>query len=134
MLNNELTLPVDVLNNGTLVNTVFTRFDGSNQNRSVYIGPSHTLEARELLGFYRTPPKKSGNYKGSAKCAVKLTSDVEVPGVDSSTTLTAPEIADLQFSLPVGITLAQAKVIRQRLIALLDNDTVMDAVMLRQDI
>jgi hypothetical protein len=53
---------------------------------------------------------------------------LQVAGVDSSTTLTAPIILDLSFSVPIGATIADVKHLRQRLMALIDNDSFMDAL------
>lgn len=126
MLANQITLAVDVLNNETLVNHAFTRFE-EYQNRSLYKGPTHTLISRDVLGFYRTMPTKSGNFNGVAKSSFKLTMDMEVPGVDSTTSLTAPGIIEVSQSLPIGCTPAAAMLLRQRAIALLDDDTIMVA-------
>lgn len=124
---NTVTLAVDVLNTGVTENQVYTRYE-EYQNRASYIGASHTPDARDTLAIYRTFPTKTGNFKGVAKSAVKLTNDVVVNGVDSSTTLTAPIILDLGVSVPVGATAADVKELRQRLIALLDDDTFMDSL------
>lgn len=128
---NTLTLSVDATNVGTPADEVYTRYE-EYQNRSTYIGEDHLPAERNMLAIYRTFPTRSGNFKGTAKTSLKLTQDYEVPGVDSSTTLTSPAIAEVSFSLPVGITAAQAKHIRQRLIAALDDDTFMDSLNIQQ--
>lgn len=127
---NTVSLDVDVLNNGTTEEQVYTRYEEA-QNRTVYIGVSHTPDARDTLSIYRTFPTKSGNFKGVAKSAVKLTEDVQVAGVDSSTTLTSPIIFDFSASIPVGAPAAAVKEARQRLIALLDDDTFMDSLQIQ---
>lgn len=124
---NTVTLDVDVLNNGTTEEQVYTRYEEA-QNRTAYIGTTHVPDARDILTIYRTFPTRSGNFKGVAKSSVKFTKDVEVAGADSSTTLTSPIILDLSFSVPVGATAADVKVARQRLLALLDDDTFMDGL------
>lgn len=124
MLDNSYTFAVDVANNGTTENQIFVRFE-EYLNRSLYKGPDHTLVSRDVLGFYRTMPTKSGNFNGVAKSSFKLTTDTSVPGVDSTTSLTAPLIGEVNFSLPVGATAADMKILRQRLISILDNDTIM---------
>lgn len=124
---NQLVLDVDPQNNATVVEETYTRYE-EYQNRAAYIGASHTPDNRDTISIYRTFPTKNGNFKGVAKSAVKLTKDLEVAGVDSSTTLTAPIILDLSFSVPVGATTADVKHARQRLIALLDDDSIMDAL------
>lgn len=127
---NTVTLAVDVLNNGTTENQVYTRYEEL-QNRTAYIGASHVPDNRDVLGIYRTFPTKSGNFKGVAKSAAKLTKDIEVAGVDSSTTLTSAIILDFSASVPVGAAAADVKEARQRMIALLDDDTFMDALMIQ---
>lgn len=122
---NEITLAVDVLNNGTTVNEVYSRFD-VNQNRATYIGGSHAAENRDSFTMYRSFPTKSGNFKGVQKTSVKFTKDHEVPGVDGVATLTAPVIVEINFSVPVGVTAAQLKTVRQRALALLDTDSIME--------
>lgn len=119
MLADIITLPVDVLNNGTLVNQAFSR-DEEYVNRSVYTGPLHTLVTRQTLGFYRTPIKKSGTSLGTAKSAVKLTEDITVLNSLGANTV-APAIIDIATSFPVGITAAKAMELRQRAIAVLDH-------------
>ena len=128
MLDNEVTLAVDVLNNGTPVDYDFTRFE-EYLNRSVYAGENHSLVARDQLSFYRTQPKPNGNFRGTAKCAAKFSTDHVVDGVDGVSQLTVPLIMELSCSIPVGILVADQLVARQRMIALLDNDTFMAKIM-----
>lgn len=119
MLDNILTLPVDLLNNGTLSNQAFRRFD-EYQNRTVYIGPSHTLDFKDTMTLYRTPPKPSGNFRGTAKTSIKFSKDSIILGRDGVDVI-APEIGEINFSLPVGTTSANALILRQRMIAALDH-------------
>lgn len=123
MLPNEITLAVDELNNGTSVDEGLTRFE-ENLNRSIYISATHSVESKDTLTFYRTPPKPNGNFKGVAKTAFKFSRDTVVTGVDS-TSVTAPIIVEVSFSIPVGVTDADKLICRQRALALLDLDTVM---------
>lgn len=119
MLDNTITLAVDVLNNGTPVNQLFTR-DEEYVNRSVYTGPDHSLVSRQTLGFYRTPVKKSGTDLGTAKSSFKLTEDVTVLNSVGASVL-KPAIVNVDASFPVGITAAVALELRQRAIAVLDH-------------
>lgn len=128
-LANELTISVDAANDGNPADFVFENRDKVG-NRSVYLGPSYTPELREELAFYRTYPTKSGNFKGVLKSAVKYTADQEVPGVDSSTTLTVPAIVEVSFSIPVGADVAV--LLRQMAIGILDADDIMDDVNVKQ--
>lgn len=124
MLSGTITLNVDLLNNGTQTAQAFARAEEF-QNRSVYEGPSHSLISKDTLTFYRTRPTKSGNFNGTAKSAMKFSTDTTVPAVNTADTIVAPMIGEVSFSLPVGCTAAQAKALRQRLVALLDDDVVM---------
>lgn len=123
---NVIVLPVDVDNDGgttPAVDLTFTRFDEF-QNRSEYISEAHTIAARDKVGFYRTLPKASGNFRGVAKVAIKFTKDFEVNGVDASTVNVAPGIFEVSGSLPVGLTPAQTLELRMRAVALLLDDDV----------
>jgi hypothetical protein len=124
MLDNTITLAVDELNNASTTDHEYTRYD-EYQNRSLYNGPDNTLSEREILGFYRTTPSKSGNFKGVAKSSFKFTKDISVEGVDSTSAVTAPMITTVSFSIPIGATPAEVMVERQKAIALCDDDSIM---------
>jgi len=122
---NTITLSVDEQNDGVdPVDHVFTRFE-EYQNRAVYIGSTHSMSAKDTTSLYRTFPKSSGNFKGVAKTAFKISKDIQVDGVDGVSQLSAPIIVDVSFSIPVGATHEQILIARQRALALLDLDTVM---------
>jgi hypothetical protein len=123
----QLTLSVDAANDANPANQVYTRYD-EYQNRSTYIGADHTPDERNTLALYRTFPTKNGNFKGTAKSSVKFTQDVAVTGVDGVSSLTAPIILDLSFSVPVGAASADLVELRQRLLALIDSDSLMDSL------
>lgn len=123
MLENNYTLSIDVANNSTLVDVDYTRYDQYN-NRSVYVSENHVPGAEEKLTFYRTFPTSVGNFKGVRKTAFKFAWTCEVPGNDG-TTVQSSNIAEVSFSLPVGVSSADAMKIRQAVITLLDNDTIM---------
>jgi hypothetical protein len=124
---NQVTLSVDYLNDATTTDEVYSRanFFG---NRSVYHGASHSSVLRDTISIYRSDVKPNGNFKGVQKNSFKLSKDVEVTGADGLATLTAPSIGEINFSIPVGTTSADKLKLRQRIIALLDDDTVMDLV------
>jgi hypothetical protein len=128
MLNDTITLSVDELNDTNEVDHAFSRFEEF-QNRSVYTGENHQLSAQDKMTFYRTFPKQSGNFAGTAKSACKFSKDYPVTGVDGLATLTSPMIIEVSFSVPVGITVADQLIGRQRVIALLDDDAVMVPLM-----
>lgn len=124
MQSDTITLGVDVANNATIVNQAYDRYD-EYQNRSVYIGPNHSVAAPNTMSFYRTQPKPTGNFPGMAKTAAKFSEAQAVTGNDGSD-LVAPAIVEVSFAFPVGTTAAKQKELRQRAIALLDDDVVMD--------
>lgn len=119
MLDNQITLPVDMLKNGTLTNRVYSRYSEFT-DRSLYSGPNHTLTNRETLGFYRTQPKPNNVDYGVAKSAIKLTKDSDVTN-RAGATIKKPFIGDVLFSIPVGATAAQTLSFRQELIAVIDH-------------
>lgn len=124
---NVVTLSVDVDNDGgttAAVERIFTRFNEFS-NRSEYISSLHSVAARDKLGFYRTFPKASGNFRGTAKMAAKFTKDILVPGVDATTSVTCPAIGEISFSFPVGMTNAEMREFRMHFVALLRDDAVM---------
>lgn len=123
MQSNLITLSVDVANNATPVDIDYSRFDVY-QNRSVYNSESHTILAPDTLGFYRTLPKQSGNFRGQAKTAFKFAKFLTIPGVDG-TNVVSPYILEVSTSIPVGASLAIMQEMRQRAIALLDRDDIM---------
>lgn len=128
MLDNTITLPVDLANTGSTTDVTFSRLE-EYLNRSVYKSAAHTLVSKDTLSFYRTQPTKSGNFNGVAKSAFKFSKDIEVEGVDNSTTLTAPVILEVKMSLPIGFTAAEALELRQRAVAVLDDDDIMAKLM-----
>lgn len=128
MLDNSISLSVDVTNDGDTTadeTQVYTRYE-EHLNRSVYIAADHTMATPHTLSFYRTQPKANGNFPGMAKTAIKFSESLAITGVDGVSTLKVPLISEVSFAVPVGTTPAQLMEMRQRLIALLDNDTVMN--------
>jgi len=122
---NDITLNVDYLNDGNTTAEAYENEDRTG-NRSTYAGPNHALDARDQINFYRSYPTKNGNFKGVAKTAFKLTFDHTVTGVDGVASLTAPVICEVSFSVPVGVSAADVLKVRQRALALLDNDVIME--------
>lgn len=100
MLENTITLFLN--NGGTPINAVFARIDVF-QNRSVYHGPGHSTVSPNLLNFYRTPSKASGNFLGVMKSAAKVTKATTVMNALGVATI-VPRIGEMSFSVPVGAT------------------------------
>jgi hypothetical protein len=121
---NTITLAVDVANNATPVNQEYVRNEET-INRSTYRGPGGTLQSRNIMQFYRTAPKRSGDYLGSAKVTVKFTVDVSVPNASGSGEVVSPQIGEINLSIPVGTTAVEMLALRQHLIAVLDRDDLM---------
>lgn len=124
MQEGTITLTVDTENDGVNPATqVLTRAEET-VNRTTYEFATHSLVAKDIVQFYRTYPKRSGNSRGNAKCAIKVTTDVSVDNADGSGEIVLPLIGEVSFSIPVGVTPAQTMVLRQRLVSLLDDDDV----------
>lgn len=132
MLDDTITLAVDVANNATTVDKDFSRFDVY-QNRTVYISEDHSILSPDTLSFYRTLPKTSGNFRGQAKTAFKFSKSLTVAGIDGAD-VQAPFILEVSASIPVGATEATMMEIRQRAIALLDRDDLMVPFQATQEI
>jgi len=128
MLDLTLTLSVDKANNASPVSEVFTRDGGAvAPNKSLYYGDLHTVDSKETLGFTRVPAKVNGNFKGTQRSSQKYARTVQVLGVDGNT-IDAIATTECIDSFPVGMTSALKKEMRQYLVALRDNDTIMDKV------
>lgn len=123
MLENSYTLQVDVANNGTLVPQVVNRHDAT-AGYSTYIGEDHSLSQRDIIQFYRSPVAK-GLDGGRAKSKFKITEDLEVIPCSGTCSVLTPMIGEVSFSLPILATDAQILELRQRMIAVLDNDALM---------
>jgi hypothetical protein len=76
-------------------------------NKSTYRTASHNdTVQQDLLSFYRTAAKRSGEFLGTEKTAIKRTKTVIVKNA-SGLDVKAPSIVNLDFSLPYGMTIAQ---------------------------
>lgn len=124
MLPNSITLAVDEANDSNPTNHILSRAEES-ANKSVYYDEDHVVASRNQCAFMRTFPKQNGNFYGTLKTSVKFTKDVTVVGVNGEN-IKIPLIAEANFSFPVGIDNAAATLARQKLVSMLDDDTVMD--------
>lgn len=122
---NTITLAVDELNNGTTIDRLYTRFEELT-DRSTYVGPLHTVSMRDMFSLYRRFPKQSGNFRGVIRPSIKFTQDYDVLGVDGMSVLTSPYILEVSESIPVGVATADVLIMRQRAMALLDSDAIMN--------
>lgn len=130
MQNNTLTLNVDAANDGATtanVDLTYDRFD-TFSGRSVYHQNGHTPDLRKVLNFYRTEAKQAGNFRGTRKASLKFTTDVNVLGVDGVSTLTSPIITTVSQSLPLGCTAAQAMLERQKVVSIMDLDSIVSCL------
>jgi hypothetical protein len=122
MLSNTITVQNDLT--GTPVDQPFRRFEES-QHRTIYISTlDHSLESRHTLTLSRTLPTRTGNYLGTGKPFMKLTKDISVAGADSTTTVKAPLIGDIGFSIPVGASDEDKAELYDNMVSLLNNTEV----------
>lgn len=133
MLDNTITLSVDHDRDATPTNEPFTRFE-ENLNRSMYTGADHSVEDRNTFTVTRSLPSVSGNFRGVKKTTMKFTKDIEVNGVDATTTNVAPIIINVSCSVPVGATAADCMHLRERMRAALDDQDLMTRLMESQEI
>lgn len=120
-----IALSVDTENTGVISTLTYSHFE-SIANRSIYNSEHHDLIMRDTLGLYRTFPKPTETFRGVGRSAIKFTSDITVAGRDGTSNIVSPLIMEISFSVPVGATEAQIVEIRQRAIALLDSDAIMN--------
>lgn len=127
MQDNTITLLVNDDNDDGTTAVVTEVFNRAQEflDRSVYFNELHSMEMRNTLGLYRTFPKPTSAFRGTAKSAVKVTEDQVVNGTDASTSIVAPAIANADFSFPVGMSDAAKLKVRMRLIAVLLDDAIM---------
>ena len=125
MLPNEIVLPVDLLNTGSTTDQTYTRADYSS-GKSQYEGSNHALNARDLVIFNRTYPKENGNFLGVKRSTTKVIQDVTVLGKDGISSITQPMSIETRYVIPVGTPEATVLELRQRNIALQDDDATMD--------
>jgi len=125
---NTLTLAVDTANDGTTTDHVYTRIREV-ENKSVYNGPGGSVSNRKELAFLRKDPKRSGNSQGVSSAEARFTEEVSVPGVEDSSNVSHLLTGSVSFRIPVGVSSADLLTFRQKIIALLDDDTVMGALM-----
>lgn len=122
-LSSTLSVQIDKENDGSAIAVVLTELDRS-ADRSRYKFPSHSLISRDQVEFMRTFNKKSGNFNGVARASIKLTRDVTVPGVDVTTSVTAPQIAQISFNNPVGTSPAQDLELAMRLVGIIIDNVI----------
>jgi hypothetical protein len=98
------TITVSVPTSSTVATPVGVTFARSREelDKSTYVGPDNSLDARQWMQFYRTAPKRSGESRGTAKSAIKLTDDQSVPNASGSGNIVLPLITELSISVPVG--------------------------------
>jgi hypothetical protein len=117
-----ITLVVDELGTGvSTADHVYTRSGPGLFNRSTYEGPNHTLVVPDLMQLYRTPPKRSGDFLGTAKASIKFTQTELVADAKGNETA-KPALVAVDMSLPIGMTDARKVLIIQRAIAGLQNE------------
>lgn len=121
----SFTLSVDVTHTSTPVDQDWSLLDRVG-NRSLYLAESHLPTAKDTLNFYRTFPKPTSVFNGVQKSAFKFSTDKVVTGADGVSQIVAPLIIEVSFSIPVGVDAAALLAGRQRVVALINSDTMMD--------
>jgi hypothetical protein len=124
MIDNDITLPVDLINDGNFTDYDYER-SSTYENRSTFQGEDHDPQSRDLLQFYRTAAKPTPTFRGVQKSAVKFTMDKTVTAPNGDP-IVAPVIIEVSFSVPIGVSIADEIIARQRVIALLDQDDIMN--------
>lgn len=81
------------------VNTRVYTADRVQPDAVAYVSPVHTLSSTDKMELGRVYPKPQGSFKGVAKPNVKFTKTVTVNAITGET---APLIAAVSFSVPVG--------------------------------
>jgi hypothetical protein len=102
MLANVITFDSGIAAIATPSEQDYERFSES-ANGSIYHGPLHTDGSRDIIAFKRNEPQASGNFRGTRKVSAKITRDMSVPGVDTTSTVVAPFICELSVSTPIGL-------------------------------
>jgi len=102
-LPDPITIAVDPETTGSDTTWNFDFFDKVG-DKAEYRGDLHSVGLRNhKLEYYRTAPKKSGNFLGQIKSTTKLTLDHLTAGADASESY-KPAIITISTSFPVGIT------------------------------
>lgn len=115
-LPSTITADVDTDTSGVFTTTgiaalSFTRLGDEGLNKSTYVETTnHSVISRDMLNFYSTPAKPSGNSCGIQRSAIKRTRDFSVDTRDGSGTHYLPARCQISFDLPVGMTDAQRRV------------------------
>lgn len=106
-------------NNGTPVNEVATRIDVAG-NKSIYNLAGHSVVKRKTVNFYRSYPKRTGDFNGVMKSSCKFTLDEDVANAVGET-IVAPMIGEVNLSVPVGLTEAKVDGILDRIEAYIEG-------------
>lgn len=102
-----ITLATDSPQQSGMVALVLSQLGAEGLGKSTYLGDDHSPILRDMVQFYSSPAKPSGNSRGSHKCSVKFTKDYEVDERSGDGTVVKPSIVQVSFSLPIGMTEAQ---------------------------
>lgn len=128
-----ITLSVDATDTDTFANEDYGQFT-QYENRTIYVGANHSAESKDEMVLYRTLPKPAGNFKGTAKSAVKITRTTSATGVDGLAALSPTAIVESSFSFPVGMPSAERVAMLQAMGAALLDRTFIDTLTNKQEI
>lgn len=128
-----LIISVDAANNSLPANETYNRSTSLGENRILYRLDGTDPDDRDELSLARSFPKRSGNFRGVKRTSCKFTKDIAVPGVDGVNVSTAI-IVECSFSIPIGTPDATVLHLRQKVVGMLDNDTIMDKLNVSQEL
>lgn len=134
---NEITLTVDEANDGSTTADVDHDYRRVklNGNGSSYIHTEdHAIDSRDLLAFLASESPPRDNFRGVSRISFKFTKDIVVLGSDGVANITSPIITEVKMSIPKGATAAEVLLERQKAVALLDYDVVMDPLYQYQEV
>lgn len=122
---NIITIQNDPAGNDVIVPEEYTRTQPL-LNKTVYEGPQHTLESKDTLTLSRQYAKANAISRGSAKSSIKNTLDVLVPNSKGDGEITMVAVVETTYSLPIGISEADALALCERNHALTGDRAVRD--------
>jgi hypothetical protein len=127
----SLTIQSDVANNDTLVAKVFNRARVlmNGLKTLFHESNSHTTARPSTLSFETSEPRPNGQFMGVTRPKIVRRRTIDVESLDPAVEVTQPLIGKIEFSVPVGATDAEMLEMRQDLIAVLDDDTLMGTLM-----
>jgi hypothetical protein len=132
---NEIELSVNEdMDDGTTatISHVYGRDNTNFPNKTEYYSDVHTPELRDMLAIQRVDRKTNGNFRGVKKSSFKFTKDYTVDGADGLAQIIAPQIIEVNFSIPMGVSAADTLAFRARVNAMIEQLDIMSDLCDRQ--